>query len=181
MSDIRPFVGKSPIIARDAWIDPSAVIIGDVEVGMQSSVWPLCVVRGDIQSIQIGERSNIQDGSVLHVTHDSSFNPDGFPLIIGDDVTVGHKVMLHGCEIGHHCLIGMGSVVMDGAVLEPYLILAAGSLVPGGKVLEERHLWRGSPARKVRALTEEELAYLDYVAGNYVQLAEQYSKGKQEK
>ncbi len=174
VSHIRPFEGKAPRIAVDAWVDESAVVIGDVEIGAGSSVWPLCVVRGDIHRIRIGSRSNIQDGSVLHVTHDSRFNPGGFPLSIEDEVTVGHKVMLHGCRIGRQCLIGMGSVVMDGAVLEPQLILAAGSLVPPGKVLEGGCLWRGSPARRVRELTAEELDYFEYVAGNYARLAAKY-------
>lgn len=171
MSSIRAFDGHSPRIAEDAWVDPSAVVIGDVEIGSGSSIWPLCVVRGDIHAIRIGARTNIQDGSVLHVTHDSSYNPGGFPLVVGDDVTVGHKVMLHGCEIGHHCLIGMSAVVMDGAVIEPRVILAAGSLVPPGKRLESGHLYRGSPVQKARMLTDEELKFLDYVGGNYVKLA----------
>jgi len=113
VSHIRPFEGKIPRIAADAWVDESAVVIGDVEIGAASSVWPLSVVRGDIHRIRIGNRTNIQDGSVLHVTHDSRFNPGGFPLSIEDEVTVGHKVMLHGCRIGSQCLIGMGSVVME--------------------------------------------------------------------
>jgi carbonic anhydrase/acetyltransferase-like protein (isoleucine patch superfamily) len=174
MPDIRSFAGHTPRIAEDAWIDESAVVIGDVQVGAGSSIWPLTVVRGDIHSIRIGQRSNIQDGSVLHVTHASDFNPEGFPLVVGDDVTVGHKVMLHGCEIRHHCLIGMGAIIMDGVVVEPYSIIAAGSLVPGGKVLEGGYLWRGSPARQVRELTGKERDYLDYVAANYVRLAAKY-------
>jgi len=177
MNNIRSFAGMSPRIAADVWIDDTAVIIGDVVIGEGSSVWPLTVVRGDIHRIHIGARSNIQDGSVLHVTHDSRFNPGGFPLIIGEAITVGHKVMLHGCEIGHHCLIGMSSVVMDGAVIEPHVILAAGSLVAPGKVLESGWLWRGSPARKVRVLSDEEMEYFDYVADNYARLAAQYRAG----
>ena len=172
--ELRPFDGIYPRVAADAWLDPSAVLIGDVEIGAESSVWPLTVVRGDIHQIRIGARTNIQDGSVLHVTHPSRFSPDGYPLLIGEDVTIGHKVMLHGCEIGHHCLIGMGSVVMDGAVVEPRVMLAAGSLVPGGKRLESGYLWRGSPARRVRKLTGQEQEYLEYVAANYVVLAAKY-------
>ena len=174
MADIRTFNGKFPRIAKDAWVDPSAVIIGDVEIGTNSSVWPLTVVRGDIHRIRIGARTNIQDGSVLHVTHDSRFSPGGHPLLIGDGVTAGHKVMLHGCEIGDFCLIGMGSTVMDGARLESRLILAAGSLVPGGKVLEGGYLWRGAPAQRARELTEKEVEYLEYVAENYVRLSRAY-------
>ncbi|HHH38036.1 MAG TPA: gamma carbonic anhydrase family protein [Sedimenticola sp.] len=174
MPDIRSFRGQQPHIAADAWVDPRAVVIGDVEIGPGASIWPLAVLRGDIHAIRVGARTNIQDGSVLHVTHDSRFNPGGYPLRVGEDVTVGHNVTLHGCEIGHHCLIGMGSVVMDGAILAPRIILAAGSLVPGGKRLSGGALWRGRPARRVRELTERELAFLDYSAENYVRLAEEY-------
>ncbi|OQX49344.1 MAG: gamma carbonic anhydrase family protein, partial [Candidatus Sedimenticola endophacoides] len=122
-----------PKIAEEAWVDPSAVVIGDVEIGPGASIWPLTVVRGDIHRIRIGAGSNIQDGSVVHVTHDSRFNPGGFPVCIGERVTVGHKVMLHGCTIGDYCLIGMGAIVMDGARIGARVILAAGSLVPPGK------------------------------------------------
>ena len=135
MHNIRPFQQLRPQIDPTVWVDPSAVVIGDVEIGAEASIWPLTVVRGDIHSIKIGPRSNIQDGSVVHVTHDSRFNPGGHQVVIGSDVTVGHKVMLHGCSIGDHCLIGMGSVVGDGAVIESQVILGAGSLVPGGKLL----------------------------------------------
>ncbi len=179
MPNIRPFQELRPSIAEDAWVDESAVVIGDVSIGPQASIWPLCAVRGDIHSIRIGARSNIQDGSVIHVTHDSDFNPGGFPVEIGADVTVGHKVMLHGCTIGNNCLIGMGAIVLDGAVIEAKVILGAGSLVPQGKVLESGHLYHGSPVKKVRALTEKELDFLDYVAGNYVKLAQQYKDAGQ--
>jgi carbonic anhydrase/acetyltransferase-like protein (isoleucine patch superfamily) len=175
MPDIRTFQDLVPRIAADAWIDPSAVIIGDVEIGPQASVWPLCAVRGDIHSICIGARSNIQDGSVIHVTHDSGYNPGGFPVVIGEEVTVGHKVMLHGCTIGDNCLIGMGSIVLDGAVIESRVILGAGSLVPQGKVLESGHLYLGSPVKQIRALTDQEQRFLDYVADNYVKLAQQHA------
>ncbi len=174
MQNIRPFQQLQPAIDPTVWIDPSAVVIGDVEIAAEASIWPLVVVRGDIHSIKIGPRSNIQDGSVVHVTHDSRFNPGGFPVVIGSDVTVGHKVMLHGCSIGDNCLIGMGAIVLDGAVIEPRVILGAGSLVPQGRRLESGHLYLGSPAKKVRALTDQEQQFLDYVAGNYVKLAQQY-------
>jgi carbonic anhydrase/acetyltransferase-like protein (isoleucine patch superfamily) len=177
MANIRTFEGVAPRIADDAWVDESAVVIGDVEIGAASSVWPLTVVRGDIHAIRIGERSNIQDGSVLHVTHDSDFNPGGFPLVVGNQVTVGHKVLLHGCTVGDQCLIGMGAVVMDGAVIEPRVIVAAGSLVPPGKRLESGYLYRGSPVKQARPLSDEELAFLGYVAGNYVKLAAKYRTG----
>jgi carbonic anhydrase/acetyltransferase-like protein (isoleucine patch superfamily) len=177
MNNIRPFQQLQPQIDPTVWVDPTAVVIGDVEIAAEASIWPLTVVRGDIHSVKIGPRSNIQDGSVVHVTHDSRFNPGGYPVVIGSDVTVGHKVMLHGCSIGDRCLIGMGSVVGDGAVIESQVILGAGSLVPGGKLLEGGYLWFGSPVRRVRPLTTEELEFLDYSAGNYVKLAQQYRQG----
>jgi carbonic anhydrase/acetyltransferase-like protein (isoleucine patch superfamily) len=174
VADIREFQGKAPSIADDVWVDPSAVIIGDVEIGSGSSIWPLVVVRGDIHHIKIGSNTNIQDGSVVHVTHDSHFNPGGFPTIIGNNITVGHKVMLHGCTIGDSCLIGMSSVVMDGAVIEPQVVLGAGSLVPGGKVLESGYLWVGSPVRRARELNEREREFLEYSPQNYARLARKY-------
>jgi carbonic anhydrase/acetyltransferase-like protein (isoleucine patch superfamily) len=134
------------------------------------------VVRGDIQKIVIGERSNIQDGSVLHVSHDSEFLPGGAPLIVGDGVTVGHNVILHGCELRDHCLIGMGSVVMDRTVVESNVVLGAGSVVPGDKVLESGYLYVGSPARRARELTEQELKYFEYSAQHYVRLAARHEK-----
>lgn len=173
MQNIRSFNGKTPQIGKDVWVDPSAVVIGEVRIGAGSSVWPQVAIRGDIHAIAVGERSSIQDGSVLHVTHASHFNPEGHPLVVGDDVTVGHKVTLHGCEIGHHCLIGMGAIVLDGAVVEPYAILGAGSLVPGGKRLGSG-LWMGSPARRVRDLKEQELEFLDYSAQSYARLGKAY-------
>ena len=117
MSCIRDYLDFSPKIADSVFVDPSAIVIGDVEIGEDSSVWPLVAIRGDMHRIRIGKRSSIQDGSVLHITHAGPFNPDGFPLSIGSDVTVGHKALLHGCTVKDRVLIGMGSIVMDGAVV----------------------------------------------------------------
>ncbi|MBK1723729.1 gamma carbonic anhydrase family protein [Thiocystis violacea] len=174
MTEIRSFEGKQPRIAADAWIHPSAVVIGDVHLGPGSSIWPLCVVRGDIHRIEIGTETNIQDGSILHVSHDSRFMPGGAPILIHDRVTVGHQVVLHGCEIQHHCLVGIGARVLDRALLEPWTMLGAGALVTPGQVLEGGYLWLGTPARRARTLTDRELEYLDYVAGNYVRLTQAY-------
>jgi carbonic anhydrase/acetyltransferase-like protein (isoleucine patch superfamily) len=174
MPNIRPFDGTWPQIATDAWIDETAVVIGDVHVGTRSSIWPACVVRGDIHAIRIGNHSNVQDGSVLHVSHDSEFLPGGAALLIGDRVTIGHKVILHGCEIGNDCLVGMGAIIMDRAVLQPNVVVGAGSIVPGGKVLESGFLYVGAPARRVRELTEQELKYFGYSAEHYVKLADRY-------
>jgi carbonic anhydrase/acetyltransferase-like protein (isoleucine patch superfamily) len=171
---IRSYQGKTPQLGQKVFVDPSAVVLGDVSIGDDSSIWPLVVVRGDMHRIRIGARSSIQDGSVLHITHAGPFNPDGFPLLIGDDVTVGHQAMLHGCTIGNRILIGMGSMVMDGAVIEDEVVLGAGSLVPPGKTLHSGYLYVGRPARQVRPLTEKELAFFTYSAGNYVRLKDQH-------
>jgi carbonic anhydrase/acetyltransferase-like protein (isoleucine patch superfamily) len=174
---IRSFEGRVPEIESSAWVDETALVIGDVAMGADSSVWPMCVVRGDINHIRIGERTNIQDGSVLHVTHDSRFMPGGLALSVGDDVTVGHKVILHACIIGDRCLIGMGSVIMDGAVIAPGTLVGAGSLVTPNKQLEGGYLWQGSPARRVRELTEREREYLCYSAEHYVRLKNRHIGG----
>jgi len=163
-----------PQLGEKVFVDASAVVIGDVHLGDDSSVWPLTVIRGDMHRIRIGARTSVQDGSVLHITHAGPFNPDGFPLLIGDDVTIGHKVMLHGCTVGNRILIGMGSTVMDGAVIEDDVILGAGSLVPPGRVLESGFLYVGSPAKQARPLTEKERAFFTYSAANYVRLKDQH-------
>ncbi len=171
---IRSFNQKRPEIKSSAYVDPSADVIGDVVMGEDCSVWPQAVIRADVHGIRIGDRSNIQDNAVLHVTHDSIYQPGGFALQIGDDVTVGHGAILHGCQIGDGCLIGMGSIIMDGAVLEPGMMLAAGSLVTPGKRLSGAFLWVGSPARQSRRLTDKEQEYLLYSAAHYVKLKNQY-------
>ncbi|RMG34435.1 MAG: gamma carbonic anhydrase family protein [Gammaproteobacteria bacterium] len=171
MADIRPFCDRHPRIDPDAWLDPRCTVIGDVWIAARCSVWPGVVIRGDVNRIRIGRETNIQDNSVLHNSHDSEYLPGGTPLVIGERVTVGHGVILHGCEVGDLCLIGMGAIVMDQAMIEPEVILGAGSLVPGGKVLESGHLYTGSPARQVRPLSDREREYLAYSAQHYVQLA----------
>jgi carbonic anhydrase/acetyltransferase-like protein (isoleucine patch superfamily) len=172
---VRPFKEISPAIAASAYVDEQAVVIGDVVIGKESSLWPMAVARGDVNHIRIGDLTNIQDGSVLHVTHAHPGAPEGgYPLIIGNEVTVGHNVTLHGCTVGDRCLIGMGSIVLDGARLEPEVLLGAGSLVPPNKVLEGGYLWLGNPARKVRPLTDAERDWLPYSARHYARLAEGY-------
>ena len=174
MRHIRSFDGIAPDIHPNAWIDETALIVGDVHIGSESSIWPKVVARGDIKEIRIGARSNVQDGSVLHVSHDSEFLPGGAPLVVGDGVTVGHNVILHGCELHDYCLIGMGCIVMDRAVVQEHVVLGAGSVVPGGKALEPGYLYVGSPARRVRALTAKELKYFRYSADHYVRLARRH-------
>ena len=173
-NNVRNFQGHQPKLGEEVFVDGSAVVIGDVELGDDCSVWPNTVIRGDMHRIRIGQRCSIQDGSILHITHASDFNPGGYPLILGDDVTVGHMAMLHGCSIGNQVLIGMQSMVMDGAVIEDQVVLGAGSLVPPGKVLQSGHLYVGRPAKMVRQLTDKELAYFPYTAANYVKLKNQY-------
>jgi len=171
---IRSFKDTHPQIDATAYIDEAAVVIGDVIIGEETSVWPMAVLRGDVNYIRIGARSSIQDGSVLHVTHSHEAVPGGHPLIIGNDVTVGHNVTLHGCTIHDRCLVGMGATVLDGAVLEEGVLLGAGSLVPPGKVLEGGYLWIGSPVKRARPLTEAEIAWFSYSAEHYVRLKNHY-------
>jgi carbonic anhydrase/acetyltransferase-like protein (isoleucine patch superfamily) len=175
--NIRPFGGEAPALGARVWVDPSAVVVGRVEIGDDASVWPTSVARGDVNWIRIGARTNVQDGSVLHVTHDGPYSPGGLPLVIGAEVTVGHRVMLHACTIGDRCLLGMSSTILDGAVLEDEVFLAAGSLVPPGKRLQARSLYKGSPATRVRPLTDDELAMLRYSAAHYVRLKDRYLAG----
>ena len=172
--NIRRFDGHSPQLGERVFVDPSAVVLGDVQLGEDCSVWPATVIRGDMHRIRIGARTSVQDGSVLHITHAGPFNPDGYPLIIGDDVTIGHKVLLHGCTLGSRILVGMGSIVMDGAVIEDEVILGAGSLVPANKTLRSGYLYMGSPAREVRPLSDREREFFVYTAANYVRLKDQY-------
>lgn len=171
---IRSFQQHTPILQERAFVDRSAVVIGDVVIGADSSVWPLTVIRGDMHRIRIGTRTSVQDGSVLHITHAGPFNPDGYPLLIGDEVTIGHKVMLHGCTLGNRILVGMGSTIMDGAVVEDEVIIGAGSLVPPGKRLTSGFLYVGSPVKQARELTDKERAFFSYSAGNYVKLKDQH-------
>ncbi len=175
---IRDFAGVQPRIDASAWVDESAQVIGDVVLDADVSVWPLAVVRGDINSIRIGARSNIQDGCVLHVTHASPYSDGGSPLVVGTDLTLGHKAVLHACTVGNFCLIGISAIVLDKAVIGDYVIVGAGSLVPGGKVLESGHLYVGAPVKKIRPLTEDERRMLEYSSGHYARLKERYRNGK---
>jgi carbonic anhydrase/acetyltransferase-like protein (isoleucine patch superfamily) len=172
--NIRPYLEHLPQLGRSVFIDPSAVVIGKVTLADDVSIWPTAVVRGDVNHISIGARSNVQDGSILHVTHDGDYAPGGKGLVIGADVTVGHRVVLHACTIQAFCLVGMGSVILDGAVLEDYVMVGAGSIVAPGKRLESRGLYVGSPARRVRDLTDREISFLPYSAAHYVKLKDEY-------
>jgi carbonic anhydrase/acetyltransferase-like protein (isoleucine patch superfamily) len=171
---VRKFEGHSPNLGKGVFIDPSAVVIGDVSIGDNSSIWPNTTVRGDMHRIQIGARSSIQDNSVLHITHAGPYNPDGYPLTIGDEVTVAHNVTLHGCTIGNRVLIGMGTIVMDGAIIEDNVVVGANSLVAPGKHLASGWLYVGSPVKAVRELSAEDLSYFSYSANNYAKLKDRH-------
>ena len=168
------FKGVSPTLGKNVYVDGSARIVGDVVLEDDASIWPLVAARGDVNKIRIGARSNIQDGSVLHVTRKSEKTPDGFPLIIGEDVTVGHKCMLHGCQLGNRILVGMGAIVMDGVVVEDDVFIGAGTLVPPNKRLESGFLYVGNPMQKKRPLNDAEMAFLKQSAVNYVVLKDEY-------
>jgi carbonic anhydrase/acetyltransferase-like protein (isoleucine patch superfamily) len=171
---IQTYRDHAPSLGARVYVDPSAVIIGRVTIGDDSSVWPTAVLRGDVNSISIGARTSIQDGSVLHVTHDGPHAPGGHGLIVGADVTVGHRVVLHGCRIGDKCLVGMGTCVLDNVVTDELVMIGAGSVVPPGKRLTSRGLYVGSPARRVRDLTPQEIEFLTYSAVHYVKLKDEY-------
>ncbi len=174
VQNIQSFANQSPKLAEGVFVHAAATVIGEVVIGENSSVWPGAVIRGDVNSIHIGNNTNVQDLSMLHVNYRSSLDPAGSPLVIGNFVTIGHSVILHGCTIEDESLIGMGSIVMDKAIVQRHVLLAAGSLVPEGKVLESGYLYVGRPAKKVRALTPDEIAHLMYSANNYVLLKNQY-------
>ncbi len=167
---LRSYLHHVPALGANVFVDASAVVIGRVTLGDDVSVWPLVAIRGDVNDISIGARSNIQDGSVLHNTSPDSSPPHGFPLVVGADVTVGHKAILHGCTIGDRVLIGMGAIVMDGAIVQSDVIVGGGSVVSPGKVLESGGLYVGSPAKRVRDLKPQELEFLKYSAAHYVKL-----------
>ena len=167
---IRTYQGKTPKLADGVFVDPTAVVIGDVELGENVSVWPMVVIRGDMNAIRIGRATSVQDGAVLHITHASDYNPGGFALIIGEEVTIGHKAILHGCTLGNRVLVGMGAIVMDGVVVEDEVIIAAGALVPPNKKLRSGYVYAGNPARELREITEKERSFFSYSAANYVAL-----------
>lgn len=176
LNNIRRFASAEPQIDSSAWIDATALVIGQVHIGARSSLWPYAVARGDVNTIRIGRLTNIQDHAMLHVSHVGPFNADGAALTIGDGVTVGHHATLHGCTVGNHCLIGIGAIVMDDVVVDDGVMIGAGSLVPPGKRLESGFLYVGSPVKKARALSEREKEYLRYSAEHYAELARRHAE-----
>ena len=176
---VRPYLDQLPKLGARVYIDESARVIGDVVLGDDVSVWPLAVVRGDVNFIRIGDRTNIQDGTVIHVSHDGPHAKlGGFATVIGSDVTIGHKAIVHACRVEDACLIGMGSCVLDGAVIQKHGFLGAGALLAPGKVMGPGEMWLGSPAKFVRKLSDAEIEALFYSASHYVKLKDEYLTGQ---
>ena len=173
-NNIRAYKNTTPTFGKSSYVDQSAVLIGDIVCGDDVSIWPLVAGRGDVNHIRIGDRTNIQDGTILHVTRKSPSQPEGFPLIIGEDVTIGHQCMLHGCKIGNRILVGMGAIVMDGAVVEDDVFIGAGTVVPPNKRLESGYLYVGNPMKQARPLKQAEIDFLKQSAVNYVELKNDY-------
>lgn len=163
---ILPYNGKTPKIAESAFIAPGAVIIGDVEIGEETNIWYNVVIRGDVNTVRIGKRTNIQDGTVCHVTYKTG------PLSIGDEVTIGHNAIIHACTLENRSFVGMGATVMDGAVVQTEAMLAAGALLSPKKQVSTHELWSGVPAKLMRAMTEDEVSYMPWSAEHYVKLGQ---------
>ena len=174
MTAIRPFLDKHPTLGKRVYIDPACTVIGEVELGDDVSVWPGTVIRGDVNHVRIGARSNVQDGTVIHVSHHSPYNKGGYPTLVGEGVTIGHGCIIHACSIGDYCLIGMGACILDGAVIEANAFIAAGAVVGPGKHVRSGELWAGNPARLMRQLSEQDIEGLRYSADHYVRLKDQY-------
>lgn len=171
---LRSYGDITPTLGKRVYIDPAATVIGDVVLGDDVSVWPGAVVRGDMHSIRVGHRSNVQDNAVLHITHPSDYNPGGWPLVIGDDVVIGHAAVVHGCRIGNRVLIGIGAIINDGTVVEDEVIIGSGCLVPPGKTLASGFVYVGNPCRQLRPITDQERSFFTYSAANYVKLKDEY-------
>ncbi|HWU76348.1 MAG TPA: gamma carbonic anhydrase family protein [Rhodanobacter sp.] len=173
MNSLRSFKGVAPTLGQRVYVDPAASVIGDVALDDDVSIWPGTVLRGDVNHIRVGARTSIQDGSIVHVAHAGPYGP-GFPCLIGEGVTIGHAAVVHACTIGDYCLIGMHATVMDGAVVQRYGFVGAGSLIAPGKVVGERELWLGNPAKFVRLLSDRQIEQLHYSADHYVRLKDAY-------
>ena len=172
--NLRPFDGKRPVLGERVYIDPASTLIGDVVLGDDVSVWPGTVIRGDVNFVRVGARSNLQDGTIVHVSHHSPYNKAGHPTLIGEDVTVGHGTIIHACTIGDFCLIGMGACILDGATIGRYGFVGAGAVVGPGQQIGEAELWLGNPARLARRLSDKEIESLHYSAAHYVRLKDRY-------
>jgi carbonic anhydrase/acetyltransferase-like protein (isoleucine patch superfamily) len=179
-ANLRPYRRQWPRLGANVYLDAAALVVGEVEIDDDASLWPFVVARGDVNRIRIGARTNVQDGSVLHVTHDGPYTPGGFPLVIGADVTIGHGAILHACTIEDACLIGMRATVLDGAVVRRHAMIGAGAVVTPGKLVGEGELWLGNPARCVRMLTATQIEQLYYSAQHYVRLKDEYLAAQRE-
>jgi carbonic anhydrase/acetyltransferase-like protein (isoleucine patch superfamily) len=173
MNNLRIYKGITPTLGQRVYVDPAASVIGDVVLGDDVSVWPGVVLRGDVHYIRVGARTNIQDGTIVHVSHEGPYGP-GFPCMIGEGVTIGHAAVVHACTIEDYCLIGMHATVLDGAVVKKHGFVGAGAVIPPGKVVGERELWLGSPAKCVRLLTDAQVEQLHYSAAHYMRLKDDY-------
>ena len=171
---LRPYLGRLPVLGPRVYVDPAATVIGDVELAEDVSVWPGTIIRGDVNYIRIGARTNVQDGTIIHVSHHSPYNKAGHPTLIGEDVTVGHGTIIHACTIGDRCLIGMGACILDGAQVMNHGFVGAGAIIGPGKVVGEGELWLGNPGRFARRLGDKEIESLMYSAQHYVRLKDQY-------
>lgn len=174
MTNLRAYRGVMPKLGARVYVDCAASVIGDVELGDDVSIWPGAVLRGDVERIRVGARSNVQDCAVLHVTHDGPYTPGGRPCIVGADVTIGHGAVIHACTIGDCSLIGMHATVLDGAVVKRHAFVGAGALITPGKIVGEGELWIGNPARCVRKLSGTEIEALRYSAHHYAKLKDEY-------
>ena len=174
MTHLRSYKGIGPTLGARVYVDPAATVIGDVVLGDDVSIWPGVVLRGDVHHIRVGARSNIQDGSIVHVSHDGPYSPGGLPCLIGEGVTIGHAAVVHACTLGDYCLIGMHATVLDGAVVKKYGFVGAGAVIAPGKVVGERELWLGNPAKCVRLLSDRQVEQLQYSAAHYVRLKDDY-------
>ena len=173
MKSLRDYKGITPTLGERVYVDPAASVIGDVVLADDVSIWPGVVLRGDVNYIRVGTRTSIQDGSIVHVAHAGPYGP-GFPCLIGAGVTIGHAAVVHACTIEDYCLIGMHATVLDGATVKKYGFVGAGSLIPPGKIVGERELWLGNPAKFVRLLSDRQIEQLHYSADHYVRLKDEY-------
>jgi gamma-carbonic anhydrase len=173
---LLPFEGKSPLIDPSAFVAPGARLIGDIEIGPEASIWYNVVLRGDMNRIRIGARSNVQDGSVIHVDPPRAVGPEhGFPAIIGKDVLIGHLAMVHGCTLHDRAFVGLGAIVMDGCVIESDAMLAAGAMLTQGKIIPSGQLWAGRPAKYIRDLRPEDLVHMKAGTAHYVDLGKRHA------